>query len=136
MRSSRPRYSPPWHSKRKSSSWLRNILLLIFVGLPLLFILAELIARGAVLATGSTNQLAPNKNVAIAQSYAFKLQDVNGNSYPGLPDSGRLQVKRSPLLGYELMPSQSSEYWQINAQASVKIPPSPLINPLQKFGYF
>ncbi|MBD2177832.1 SGNH/GDSL hydrolase family protein [Pseudanabaena sp. FACHB-1998] len=111
----RPRYTPSWHSKRKSS-WLRNTLLLILIGLPLLLILAELIARGAVLATGSTNQLAPNKSIAIAQSYAFKLQDVNGNSYPGLPDEGRLQVRRSPLLGYELLPSQSSDYWQINDQ--------------------
>lgn len=112
---SRTRYTPSWHSKRKSS-WLRNALLLIFIGLPLLLILAELIARGALLATGSTNQLAPNKTVAIAQSYAFKLQDANGNSYPGLPDSGRLQVRRSPLLGYELIPNQNSDYWQINAQ--------------------
>ncbi len=112
---SRTRYTPSWHSKRKSS-WLRNTLLIIAIGLPLLLILAELIARGALLATGSTNQLAPNKTVAIAQSYAFKLQDANGNSYPGLPDSGRLQVRRSPLLGYELIPSQSSDYWQINDQ--------------------
>ncbi len=111
----RPRYTPSWQSKRKSS-WLRNTLLFILIGLPLLLILAELIARGAVLATGSTNQLAPNKTVAIAQSYAFKLQDANGNSYPGLPDAGRLQVRRSPLLGYELLPSQSSDYWQINDQ--------------------
>jgi len=136
MRSSRPRYSPSWHSKRKSSSWLRNTLLLIFVGLPLLFILAELIARGAVLATGTTNQLAPNKNVAIAQSYAFKLQDVNGNSYPGLPDSGRLQVRRSPLLGYELMPSQSSEYWQINDQGFRQDSSVPIDKPASEIRVF
>ncbi len=111
----RPRYTTSsWQSKRKS--WLRNALLLILIGLPLLLILAELIARGAVLATGSTNQLAPNKTVAIAQSYAFKLQDSNGNNYPGLPDAGQLHIKRSPILGYELLPSQSSEYWQINDQ--------------------
>jgi hypothetical protein len=96
---------------------LRNTLLFILIGLPLLLLLAELIARGAVLATGNINQFAPNKKVAIAQSYAFKLQDVNGNNYPGLPDAGRLQVRRSPILGYELMPSQSSDYWQINEQS-------------------
>ena len=111
----RPRYNSSWQSKRKS--WLRNTLLFILIGLPLLLLLAELIARGAVLATGNTNQLAPNKNVAIAQSYAFKLQDASGNNYPGLPDTGRLQVRRSPLLGYELIPSQSSENWQINDQS-------------------
>lgn len=110
----RPRYTPSRQFKRKS--WLRNTLLLILIGLPLLLLLAELIARGAVLATGNNNQLAPNKTVAIAQSYAFKLQDSNGNNYPGLPDAGLLQVKRSPLLGYELLPSQKSEYWQINDQ--------------------
>lgn len=110
----RPRYTPSRQFKRKS--WLRNTLLLILIGLPLLLLLAELIARGAVLATGNNNQLAPNKTVAIAQSYAFKLQDSNGNNYPGLPDAGLLNVKRSPLLGYELLPSQKSEYWQINDQ--------------------
>lgn len=111
----KPRYQSSWQSKRKSS-WLRNTLLLIVVGLPLLLILAELIARGAILATGSGNQLVPNKTMAIAQSYAFRLQDANGNSYPGLPDAGALQVRRSPLLGYELLTSQRSDYWQINDQ--------------------
>ena len=111
----RSRYSSSWQSKRKS--WLRNTLILILIGLPLLLILAELIARGAVLATGSANELAPNKTVAIAQSYAFKLQDSNDNNYLGLPDAGQLQVRRSPVLGYELKPSQSNEYWQINDQS-------------------
>jgi len=111
----RPRYtSSSWQPKRKS--WFRNTLLLILIGLPLIIFLAELIARGAVLATGGVDQLVPNKTVAIAQSYAFKLQDVNGNNYPGLPDAGKLQVRRSPLLGYELIPNQKSEYWQINGQ--------------------
>jgi hypothetical protein len=123
----RPRYTPSWQSKRKS--WLRNTLLLILIGLPLLLILAELIARGAVLATGSNNQLAPNKTIAIAQSYAFKLQDSNGNSYPGLPDAGLLQVKRSPILGYELLPSQSSEYWQINDQGFRQDSSVPVVKP-------
>lgn len=110
----RPRYTTSsWQPKRKS--WLRNTLLLLLIGLPLLLILAELIARGAVSATGSTN-LVPNKTVAIAQSYAFKLQDSNGKNYPGLTDSGLLHIKRSPLLGYELLPSQKNEYWQINDQ--------------------
>ncbi|NUN66464.1 SGNH/GDSL hydrolase family protein [Pseudanabaena biceps] len=110
----RTRYSSSWQTKRKS--WLRNILLLILIGIPVLICSAELIARGAVLATGGTNQLTPNKTVAIAQSYAFKLQDANGNNYPGLPDAGQLQVRRSPIFGYELLPNQKSEYWQINDQ--------------------
>lgn len=133
---SRPRYTPSWHSKRKSSSWLRNTLLLIFIGLPLLLLLAELIARGAILATGSNNQLLPNKNVAIAQSYAFKLQDANGNSYPGLPDSGLLQVRRSPLLGYELIPNQSSDYWQINDQGFRQDSSVPIEKPANEIRVF
>ena len=110
----RPRYNSSWQSKRKP--WLRNTLLVILIGLPLLLLLAELIARGAVLATGN-NQIAPEKDAAIAQSYAFNLQDGNGNNYPGLPDAGRLQVRRSPVLGYELISNQKSEYWQINEQS-------------------
>jgi hypothetical protein len=115
---------------------LRNTLLLILIGLPLLLILAELIARGAVLATGSNNHLAPNKTVAIAQSYAFKLQDSNGNSYPGLPDAGLLQVKRSPILGYELLPSQSSEYWQINDQGFRQDSSVPVAKPANEIRVF
>ncbi|GBO55733.1 hypothetical protein APA_3884 [Pseudanabaena sp. lw0831] len=130
----RPRYTTSWQSKRKS--WLRNTLLLILIGLPLLLILAELIARGAVLATGSNDQLAPNKTVAIAQSYAFKLQDSNGNNYPGLPDAGLLQVKRSPLLGYELLPSQSSEYWQINDQGFRQDSSVPVVKPANEIRVF
>ena len=130
----RPRYKTSWQSKRKS--WLRNTLILILIGLPLLLILAELIARGAVLATGSNNQLAPNKTVAIAQSYAFKLQDSNGNSYPGLPDAGLLQVKRSPILGYELLPSQSSEYWQINDQGFRQDSSVPVVKPPNEIRVF
>ncbi|MEA5476453.1 hypothetical protein VB774_02365 [Pseudanabaena galeata UHCC 0370] len=130
----RPRYTTSWQSKRKS--WLRNTLLLILIGLPLLLILAELIARGAVLATGSTNQLSPNKTVAIAQSYAFKLQDSNGNNYPGLPDSGKLHIKRSPLLGYELLPSQNSEYWQINDQGFRQDSSVPIDKPANEIRVF
>jgi len=130
----RPRYTTSWQSKRKS--WLRNILLLILIGLPLLLILAELIARGAVLATGSTNQLIPNKTVALAQSYAFKLQDSNGNNYPGLPDAGQLHIKRSPLLGYELLPSQSSDYWQINDQGFRQDSSVPIDKPANEIRVF
>ena len=130
----RPRYTTSWQSKRKS--WLRNTLILILIGLPLLLILAELIARGAVLATGSNNQLAPNKTVAIAQSYAFKLQDSSGNNYPGLPDAGQLQVKRSPLLGYELLPSQSSDYWQINDQGFRQDSSVPVVKPPNEIRVF
>lgn len=130
----RPRYTPSWQSKRKS--WLRNTLILILIGLPLLLILAELIARGAVLATGSNNQLAPNKTVAIAQSYAFKLQDSNGNNYPGLPDAGLLHIKRSPLLGYELLPSQNSEYWQINDQGFRQDSSVPVVKPPNEIRVF
>lgn len=130
----RPRYTTSWQSKRKS--WLRNTLLLILIGLPLLLILAELIARGAVLATGSTNQLIPNKTVAIAQSYAFKLQDSNGNNYPGLPDAGQLHIKRSPLLGYELLPSQSSDYWQINDQGFRQDSSVPIDKPANEIRVF
>jgi hypothetical protein len=115
---------------------LRNTLLLILIGLPLLLILAELIARGAILATGSNNALVPNKNVAIAQSYAFKLQDSNGNAYPGLSDSGLLQVKRSPLLGYELIPSQNSEYWQINDQGFRQDSSVPINKPANEIRVF
>ncbi|PZU94425.1 MAG: GDSL family lipase [Pseudanabaena sp.] len=131
----RPRYtSSSWQPKRKS--WFRNTLLLILIGLPLIIFLAELIARGAVLATGGLEQLVPNKTVAIAQAYAFRLQDANGNNYPGLTDAGKLQVRRSPLLGYELIPNQKSEYWQINDQGFRQDSSVPLDKPASEIRIF
>ncbi|MDX2255503.1 MAG: hypothetical protein NW214_08315 [Pseudanabaenaceae cyanobacterium bins.39] len=108
------RYSSSWQNKRKS--WFRNTLIIILVGLPLLIIAAEFMARGVFLATGMANQVLPSKTMAIANAYAFKLADRDGNTYPGLSDYGQLRVKRSPVLGYELFADQSSEYWRINAQ--------------------
>jgi hypothetical protein len=104
---------PSYSSNSKRKPWLRNSLLLVLIGLPLLLLIAELIARGVVLAT-SSGQVA--KGVTISQAYALKLQDPNGRVYPGLPVSGKLQIKRSPILGYELLPNQTTEYWQTNAQ--------------------
>jgi hypothetical protein len=108
------RYSSSWQNKRKS--WFRNTLIVILVGLPLLLIAAEFVARGVFLATGMANQGMPSKTITIASAYAFKLTDRDGNTYPGLSESGQLRVKRSPVLGYELFADQSSEYWKINAQ--------------------
>ncbi|MBD2148542.1 SGNH/GDSL hydrolase family protein [Pseudanabaena sp. FACHB-1277] len=128
------RYTPSWQAKRKS--WLRNTLLIVVIALPLLVLMAELIARGAVLATGGVNQLTPNKTIAIAQSYAFRLQDSNGNNYPGLPDAGKLRVRRSPLLGYELLPDQNSEFWQVNAQGFRQDSAVPLDKPANEIRVF
>jgi hypothetical protein len=64
------------------------------------------------------------------------LQDSSGNNYPGLPDAGQLHVKRSPLLGYELLPSQSSDYWQINDQGFRQDSSVPIDKPANEIRVF
>jgi lysophospholipase L1-like esterase len=89
-------------------------MIMVLVGIPLLVLLLEFIARGAFLATG--NPAAVNSAVALTQAYGLHLQDSAGNLYPGVKAGGQLQVRRSPLLGYEIVPSQKNDYFQINPQ--------------------
>jgi hypothetical protein len=64
------------------------------------------------------------------------LQDSSGNNYPGLPDAGQLHIKRSPLLGYELLPSQSSDYWRINDQGFRQDSSVPIDKPANEIRVF
>ncbi len=102
--------------RSKPRSWLRLSLIGLLVGIPLCLVIAEFAARGIFQITGTANQLGITKEVPAAQAYQLQLVDTDGKPYPSATESGLLQVRRSPLLGYELIPNQTSKLWQINAQ--------------------
>ncbi|AFY68462.1 lipolytic protein G-D-S-L family [Thalassoporum mexicanum PCC 7367] len=105
--------------RSKPRAWLRNILLFILIGIPLLLVVAEFATRGIVNMTGMAEQLGAVQDINIAQAYELKLEDEDGNPYPGLEESyrsGQLRVRFSPIMGYQLVPDQSNDYWQINPQ--------------------
>lgn len=113
-------------SSNKPKHWLRNGLLLIFVGLPLALVLAEFAARNIVQATGADRQLSNPEDVSVEQAYRLQLRDANGKAYPNLPESGQLQIRRSAFLEYELLPEQSNKFWQINKQGFRQSQPLPV----------
>ncbi|MDX1978339.1 MAG: hypothetical protein SFT94_11770 [Pseudanabaenaceae cyanobacterium bins.68] len=91
-------------SRRRS--WLKTTLIVIGVGLPGLLFLGELAARALVGLVG--NPKADQNSLALA----YGLKPINSPQ----PTSGKLLVRSNPLLGYELMPQQKNQHWQINEQ--------------------
>jgi hypothetical protein len=108
-------YSSYSMGRSQPRSWLRTGLLVVLVAIPVLLLLLELLVRGVVFVTGTANQLEKSLGGSVASAYALRLEDANGKPYPGLTSlSGELQVRRSPLLGYELVPNQENKLWQID----------------------
>lgn len=102
-----------WKRKPQRRSWLPIVLLLIGVPIGL-----ELLARGIAHATGINQQLTteqPGKTELI-QSYRLGFRGPEGQPYEALPNQGDLKAVRNPLMGYQLLPNQTSEFWTINPQ--------------------
>lgn len=130
-------YSSYSLGRSQPRSWLRTGLLVVLVGIPLGLLLLELLVRGAVFVTGNTNQLEKSLSGSPASAYAFKLEDASGKPYPGLTSSsGELQVRRSPLLGYELVPNQKHKFWQIDSHGFRQEGDLPLVKPKGEFRIF
>ncbi len=86
--------------------------------------------RGVVFVTGTTKQLENSLSGSTASAYTLKLEDANGKPYPGLTSStGDLQVRRSPLLGYELVPNQTHKFWQIDSHGFRQVGDLPFAKP-------
>jgi lysophospholipase L1-like esterase len=77
----------------------------------------ELLVRLGAGVSGKTTELQSYEDEPpTITAYRLKYLDPTGKPYEGLSDRGRLQVKRSPVLGYRLVESQQSNSWRINAQ--------------------
>ncbi len=100
-----------WKQKPRRRPWYVYAAALagILVGL-------ELMARLVISSTGLSQAVLPQSDLdKRAAAYQMEFLSPSGQPY-ALPDSGQLQAVRSPLLGYQLLPQQQSDYWQINAQ--------------------
>lgn len=93
-----------YSSRRRS--WLKTSLLVIGVGLPGLLFMGELAARALVGLIGNPTS---DQNSLVR---AYDLKPINSPQVTG----GKLLVRPNPLLGYELLPQQQTQHWQINAQ--------------------
>ncbi|GAB4382983.1 MAG: hypothetical protein Kow00121_44060 [Elainellaceae cyanobacterium] len=102
-----------WKRKNKRRPWLPIVLFLIGVPVGL-----ELLVRLAVYMTGASEQFTADasEQSEVLQAYQLGFLSPEGQPYEALPNQGNLQAVRSPLVGYQLLPSQSNEFWSINAQ--------------------
>lgn len=70
-------------------------------------------------------------------SQAYQLQFLTNNQpIQGLPQQGTLKLQRNPVLGYQLVPNQQSQFWQINEQGwrdQVSIPKNKPNNEIRVF---
>ncbi|WAL58853.1 SGNH/GDSL hydrolase family protein [Thermocoleostomius sinensis] len=102
-----------WKRKSRRRSWFPIVLLL--VGVP---IALELLVRGIAYATGTSEQLTANSagKSELIEAYRLGFLSPDGQPYEALPNQGHLMAVRNPLMGYQLLPDQTSEFWTINAQ--------------------
>lgn len=107
-------YSYSFRSKPRLS--LRNTLLIVLVGIPLSLLLAELLCRSVVFITGNTKLFSAPTEVSITQAYKLKLQEPQKSTSNHAVTAEQVLVQPVPLVGYELVPNQTSKFWQVNPQ--------------------
>ncbi|AFZ44260.1 hypothetical protein PCC7418_2098 [Halothece sp. PCC 7418] len=97
----------------------------ILLSIPLLVIVLEVCVRLFFSFTGKPPRLMSQQdNSALSQAYQLKFL-TNNQPIEGLPEGGLLKVERHPIAGYQLLPNQESQFWQINEQGwreTVSIP--------------
>ncbi len=74
-------------------------------------------------------------NPTLAEQYQLTLATAQGETIVGSPPQG-LKVKFSSPLPYQLVPNQSSPYWQINSQGMRDKEPVPQAKPPQELRIF
>lgn len=101
-----------WKRKPRRRPWYFYAALVVgsLVGLELL---ARLLASVTGLEPAFSNSSAEQ---VLVDSYQLGFLSPEGQPYEELPQQGKLQAVRSPLMGYQLLPQQQSEYWAINPQ--------------------
>lgn len=105
----------------RSSSWSRKKTRRFPRPLPLLAMTigvllgSELLLRAIANFSGLNGQFADASN-ELAQSYQLRFLSPDGQPYKTLPSPGKLLANRDPLMGYQLKPKQSTQFWTVNAQ--------------------
>jgi hypothetical protein len=116
-----------WKRKSQRRPWLLIILLIIAAPIGL-----ELLARLIANMTGLDAQLSadPSKQEELVQAYRLGFMSPSGQPYTTLPiQGGALKALRSPLMGYQLLPKQTSQFWTINPQGFRDDDPVPVAKP-------
>ncbi|KAM3115079.1 SGNH/GDSL hydrolase family protein [Phormidesmis sp. 146-33] len=115
FRTSRKTYRSGFSSYQKKKKSLPRWLIL--GSIPLILIGLELMARVGVGLAGKTAEFAAYEGEPLSMTaYRLRYLDRTNQPYDGLPDRGRLKVRRSSLLGYKLVGNQQSNAWRINEQ--------------------
>ena len=115
FRTSRKPYRSSLSSYQKKKKFLPRWAILSAI--PIALITLELLARLITSAIGKAPELAAFEGEPLnVTAYRLNYLDQSGSPYDGLPDRGRLNAKRSPLMGYKLIGNQKSPAWQINEQ--------------------
>jgi hypothetical protein len=105
----------------RSSSWSRKKTRRFPRPLPLLAMIigvllgSELLLRAIANFSGLDKQFSRPPN-ELAQSYQLRFLSPDGQPYKTLPSPGKLLANRDPLMGYQLKPKQSTQFWTVNAQ--------------------
>ncbi|MEO0825851.1 MAG: SGNH/GDSL hydrolase family protein [Cyanobacteria bacterium J06639_16] len=120
----RSRYRSRYDRKSRRLHWIPMLLLILGIPIGL-----ELCARLIFNTTGLTAQLEPEQVPAIVQAYQLQFVSPDGQPYESLPSEGTLAAARDPLLGYQLLTGQKSDFWTINAQGFRDPDPVPVDKP-------
>ncbi len=112
-----------WKRKPRRRPWYFYAALII--GIPIgLELLLRLVTSVTGLDQSWANQTSEQEKRV--QTYQLGFLSPEGKPYIQLPQQGKLQAVRSPLMGYQLLPQQQSDYWKINAQGFRDDEPVPL----------
>ncbi len=115
FRTSRKSYRSSLSSYQKKKKSLPRWVILSAI--PIALITLELLARLITGMIGEAPELAAYDGEPLnVTAYRLNYLDQSGSAYDGLPDRGRLNAKRSPLMGYKLVGNQNNSFWQINEQ--------------------
>jgi lysophospholipase L1-like esterase len=115
FRTSRKSYRSSLSSYQKKKKSLPRWVILSAI--PIALITLELLARLTTGMIGKAPELAAYDGEPLkVTAYRLNYLDQSGSAYDGLPDRGRLNAKRSPLMGYKLVGNQNNSFWQINEQ--------------------
>lgn len=93
----------------------------ILIAFPLLLLLllgvSEVAVRLFFSFAGKPPRLSSDQdNSPLSQAYQLQFLTNNEQPIEGLSEGGKLKIERSPVSGYQLVPNQNSQFWQINEQ--------------------